>query len=149
MLYNSAQSPNHRWHAADRALIKETFSPCDFYRCEVRKKTNWATFLLDCRKIEHTSPYNMYLLLLVSLTTSFSESALRLFCNFLCCLLSLIFPLFPAFAVFSASTFYSVHHLSSPSRYLFSPLSSVQPLPLSNSSLPAACLGLSELRWVL
>lgn len=64
------------------SLIKETFSPCDFYRCAAEKKTNQGTFLLDCRKIEHTTPSNLDPLLLLSPTTS--RSALGLLYNLLC-----------------------------------------------------------------
>lgn len=93
----------------------------------------------------------------VSTTTSFSESALRLLYWFLLCQPSLIFPSISSLCscVFCFSTFLLLF-LSYPpttkfyfiplSCYLSSPLSPIQPLPPSNSSLPAACLGLSELR---
>lgn len=139
--HNSARPPNHHWHAADQALIKETFSPCDFYWCTVEKKTNWATFLLDCRKIEYTAPFTLSLLV-VSPTISTSNSALRLLHNFLFWQLSLIFPSLCSY-VSCISTFLPLFILSATLPevffpllfcYQFSLLSPIQPLPPCNSS---------------
>lgn len=42
--HNSAWPPNHHWHAADQAIIKETFSLCDVYWWEVMNKNNLNHF---------------------------------------------------------------------------------------------------------
>lgn len=136
--HNSAWPPNHHWHAADQAIIKETFSLCDVYWWEVMNKNNLNHFPSGLQ--ENWMEHSFLLLPCFSRWSCF---------YFIIVNTALYFHLFSSLC----SYFFCIPHhyyqdlLSSPSFCISAPLSPIQLLPPSNQLSVLECLSGGDCSW--